>query len=133
MCTSKYVWKGFITLSLNKICQNTGFLWPVFPLIRAETIIMSLTESKILSLYGKMQVRENPYSDIFYWVKMLWNPFKNILMYIKLHKKELGVSSHYLTPWTQDVFWTPYVRSIYDLCPGRSSDFTKYKNVIKPQ
>ena len=46
--------------TLRKICQNTGFRWPFFCRIR--------TESTILSLYGKIRVREYPYSDILSWV-----------------------------------------------------------------
>ena len=47
-------------LSLHKICENTGFHWPVSPSIR--------TESRILSLYRKIRVTENPYSRILYSV-----------------------------------------------------------------
>ena len=39
----------------------TAFFWSVFYRIR--------TELKILSLHGKIRVRENPYSRIFYTVK----------------------------------------------------------------
>ena len=42
---------------LNKIFQNTGLLWPFFALL-----------SRILSLYGKMQVSENPRSCMYYKV-----------------------------------------------------------------
>ena len=42
----------------RKICENTGFHWPVFSHLR--------TEYKILSLYGRIRVSEKPYSDIFY-------------------------------------------------------------------
>ena len=44
--------------SLHKICENTGFHWPLFSRIRTE----------ILSLYWKIRVSENPYSRIFYTV-----------------------------------------------------------------
>ena len=43
--------------TLRKICQNMGFLWPEFS---------SRTESKILSLYGKLRIKENPHCDLFY-------------------------------------------------------------------
>ena len=46
--------------SLHKICENTGFQWPVFSRIR--------TKSVILSLYGRIQVAENLYFCIFYAV-----------------------------------------------------------------
>ena len=49
-----------------------GFLWPIFFRIR--------TESWILSLYGKMRVRENPYSGIFYVVSLKQVPnFKTMV------------------------------------------------------
>ena len=38
--------------------QEYGFFWPAFSRIR--------TESRILSLYGKIRFRENPYSGMFY-------------------------------------------------------------------
>ena len=41
--------------SLRKLCQNTGFLWPIFPRVNR-----------------KMRVRENPYSGIFYTVNAQW-------------------------------------------------------------
>ena len=44
--------------SRRKMCQDTGFVWSVFPGIRIK--------SKILSLYGKIRARENPYSSILY-------------------------------------------------------------------
>lgn len=47
-------------LTLCKICENTGFRWTLFPSI--------MTKSTILSLYRKIWVSENPYSDIFYAV-----------------------------------------------------------------
>ena len=51
---------SFPYFSLSKICENTGFLSHFFSRIRKE--------SKTLSLYGKIQVRENTYFDIFYAV-----------------------------------------------------------------
>ena len=48
------------SVSLDKICQNTGFIWPVYSRIRTKSTILTLKES--------MRVRENPYSDIFYVV-----------------------------------------------------------------
>ena len=44
---------------LRKILQNTSFLRPVFSHI------------KLLTLYGKIQVRKSPCSGIFYIVKLL--------------------------------------------------------------
>ena len=46
--------------SLHKICEDTGFHWPVHSRIK--------TESTILFLYGRIQASENPYSRIFYAV-----------------------------------------------------------------
>ena len=46
--------------TLCKICQYTGFLWPVFSHIRSE--------STILTLYEKIWVRKNPYAGKFYTV-----------------------------------------------------------------
>ena len=43
---------------LHKICENTGFHWPVFSSIR--------TELYILSLHRRIWVSENPYLRIFY-------------------------------------------------------------------
>ena len=48
------------SVSLCKICDNVGFLVPIFSCIR--------TKSTILALYRNIQVRENPYSGIFYAV-----------------------------------------------------------------
>ena len=42
-------------MTVHKICQNTGFFWPVFSRIRAES----------------SKTWENPYSDLFYAV--WWN------------------------------------------------------------
>ena len=50
----------FCCSSLHKICQNAGLSWLVFSHIR--------TESTTLSLYGKIRVRENPYSGILHKV-----------------------------------------------------------------
>ena len=47
-------------LPLYKTLENTGFHWPEFFRIT--------TESTILSLYGRIQVSEKPYSRIFYAV-----------------------------------------------------------------
>ena len=46
--------------SLHKICENTGFHWPVLSRIR--------TKSTILSFCERIRVCENPYSRIFYTV-----------------------------------------------------------------
>ena len=50
--------------SLRRICQNMVFLWPVFSCVTAE--------SKILPLYGKIRVRENPYSGIMSDSVLTW-------------------------------------------------------------
>ena len=42
--------------------QNTGFLGPVLSCIRPKSLI--------LSLYGKIRIRGNPYSATFYAVYM---------------------------------------------------------------
>ena len=47
-----------MNVSLRKISQNTGLLWPAFSCVR--------TELKILFLYRQIGVRENLYSGIFY-------------------------------------------------------------------
>ena len=49
-----YLW----SFPLRKICQNMGFLLPVFSCIR--------TDYSILSLYGKTRVAEKPCFGIFY-------------------------------------------------------------------
>ena len=49
-----YLW----SFPLRKICQNTGFLLPVFSCIR--------TDYSILSLYGNTRVVKKPCSGIFY-------------------------------------------------------------------
>ena len=46
------------TVTVHKICKNTGFHGIVFSRIR--------TESTIVSLYGWIRVSENPYSHILY-------------------------------------------------------------------
>ena len=54
---------NFFNNRLHKICQNTGFTWPVFSGIRTESVSLFF-----LSLYREIQIRENPYSDMFYAV-----------------------------------------------------------------
>ena len=54
----------FFYFLVRKICQNTGFLWPVFLRIRIE--------SKILSLYGKMWIRENPNSGVSRKIELIF-------------------------------------------------------------
>ena len=46
--------------TLGEICQNSSFLWLVFSRIR---------QNRILSFYGKIRVRDNLNSEIFYAVK----------------------------------------------------------------
>ena len=48
---------------MHKICENTGFHWPVFSRIRKEYTI--------LPLHRRIRVSENPYSRIFYTVSIL--------------------------------------------------------------
>ena len=57
---SKLIWSTMQTLSLYKVCENTGFRWPVFSRIK--------TKSTILSLHRRIRVRENPHFRIFYAV-----------------------------------------------------------------
>ena len=61
---SKLIWSTMQTLSLYKVCENTGFRWPVFFQIK--------TKSTILSLYRRIRVRKNPHFCIFYAV--FWLP-----------------------------------------------------------
>ena len=73
-----YVWHAFVKvwmLVLHKHCkkyQKIGFLWLVFSRIS--------TKSKNLSFYGKIRIKENPYSGIFYAAKL----------------RSLSFSSHYI-------------------------------------
>ena len=53
-------WFPWCKFALHKICENTGFQWPVFSRIR--------TKSAMFSLYGRIRATENPYSSIFYAV-----------------------------------------------------------------
>ena len=53
-------WVKNTNYSLHKICENTGFHWPLFSRIR--------TKSTSLSLYRRIRVSENPHSRIFYVV-----------------------------------------------------------------
>ena len=48
----------FFFIALHKICENTGFYWPVFSRAKKESTVMSLCRI--------MRVLENPYSCIFY-------------------------------------------------------------------
>ena len=50
---------------LHKVCQNTGFPWPVFSHIWTETT-----------------VRKNPYSSIFYAVYLSYRNISNILLFV---------------------------------------------------
>ena len=47
-----------------------GFFQPIFPRMR--------TEFEIVSLYAKIRVRENPFSDILYVVKDFQEPHINL-------------------------------------------------------
>ena len=58
--------------SLRKICDTTGFCWPVF--IRKRTEVM------ILSLYTKVRFSGNPYSCIFYTVHIDGVSFSSLIM-----------------------------------------------------
>ena len=72
----KYVWSYFnitherLKQTLYKICENTGFNLLVFSRIR--------TEFKILSLHGRIRVSENPYSQIFFTVRLHQLLFLNV-------------------------------------------------------
>ena len=48
----------YLKQTLRKICQNTGFLCPFFPI-----------SGKYFVVYGKIRVGENPYFGIFYAVR----------------------------------------------------------------
>ena len=48
-------------VTMHKICGNVGFTDPYPP----------VTESAILSLYGRIRVSENPYSGIFITVLVI--------------------------------------------------------------
>ena len=54
-----------IKTTLRKICQNMRFHWNIFSCIRTQ----SYTKSQILSLHGKIRIREKPYLDKPYAVK----------------------------------------------------------------
>ena len=54
----------FYTMTLSKICQNLGFLWSTFSRRRTECLI--------LLLYGKMGVKENLYTGIYYAVSLCY-------------------------------------------------------------
>ena len=54
---------NFFNNRLHKICQNTGFTWPVFSGIRTESVILFF-----VSFYRKIKKRENSYFDMFYAV-----------------------------------------------------------------
>ena len=85
-CLKKF-YEGLSPLSeasLCEICKNWGFCWSVFSCIR--------TYSWILSLYGKIQVSENPYFCLYYAVlcnrsvhvflqKCIQNPMKHLSCY----------------------------------------------------
>ena len=53
------IWNSSTNQTLRKICQNTGFLWPLFSRTR--------TEWSTLSYYEKMWVREDLHSDSGKW------------------------------------------------------------------
>ena len=88
-------WIITVCIALHKICQNTGFLWLVFSHIRTET--------KVLPLYGKMRVRQNPYCGVFYTVLSnriyfcVWGFWNGVLLLatgasagLDIYKRELG-------------------------------------------
>ena len=61
--------------SLYKICENTGFHWPLFSRIRIE--------STILSLYGGIRVSGDLYSGIFMQLLLMlyWSLGQSFLFY----------------------------------------------------
>ena len=70
--------KFLLYLHCLKYCQNTSFLWSAFSRIR--------TELKI-SLYGKIWVKETPYSAIFYAVLVQRGKIKRLY----LHSSSFGI------------------------------------------
>ena len=60
--SAKYCYSTILALPLRKMWQNTGFLGPVLSCIRPKSLI--------LSVYGKIRIRGNPYSATFYAVYM---------------------------------------------------------------
>ena len=91
-----------------KICQNTGFFWPAFFPYKVR-----IKQSKILCLYRKMWVRENPYFGIFYPVTA-WKVSKDGVfsgLYFPvfgLNTGKYGAKKHRIwTLFTQWVFCIP--------------------------
>ena len=79
--TFVYLLNGW-AIALHKIYHNAGFQWPVFFRIR--------TESYIISLYGRIQVSENPYSRILYevlYTKFIITPELNMAMIWIFYRK----------------------------------------------
>ena len=68
------------------MCQNTGFLWPVYSRIR--------TGSTILSLYGNERVKQNPCYDILRSVKSSFHEELKSLRY------NLGLVIEAVIRWT---------------------------------
>ena len=84
--SEEILWKSLPTVwsIMCEMCKNWGFCWSVFSCIR--------TYSWILSLYGKIQVSENPYFCLYYAVlcnrsvhvflqKCIQNPMKHLSCY----------------------------------------------------
>ena len=76
------------TVTLHKICKNTGFHRPAFFCIR--------TESTILSLYGRIRASENPYSRIFYAV-ITTKKLSNINIHHRSQRYQISVKKVFLT------------------------------------
>ena len=84
--SEEILWRSLPTVwsIMCEMCKNWGFCWSVFSCIR--------TYSWILSLYGKIQVSENPYFCLYYAVlcnrsvhvfsqKCIQNPMKHLSCY----------------------------------------------------
>ena len=85
-------------IALRKICQNTGFLWAVF-FCKVQDLW-----SIILSLYEKIKIRENLFSDIFYvvWV------YTSFYLPINL-KLCTEVAQRQMCPYSE-LFWSAFSR-----------------------
>ena len=63
--TSRFMQIFSLKTRLDKLCENIVFHLPIFPRIRAESVIMSL--------YGRIRVSENLYSRVFHAVHITNN------------------------------------------------------------
>ena len=103
--TFVYLLNGW-AIALHKIYHNAGFQWPVFFRIR--------TESYILSLYGRIQVIENPYSRILYevlYTTFIITPELNVAM-IWIFDRKLNM----VTIWQHQKKFVRYIQIC--ICPS---------------